>query len=71
MAQPKNSPAEFAGYTKTMFYTEGNAAASLVSNNAGHHSERTMSFPTAEAAIGWCRKNRVMLVYLPFDQHRN
>jgi hypothetical protein len=71
MKQPLNSPARLAGPTKTMFYTEGNSAASLVTNKAGRHQARTMKFTTAEAALGWCRKNATMLVYFPFNLAHN
>ena len=71
MKQPQSAPANLAGPTKTMFYTEGNAAASLVTNKAGRHSARTMKFQTAEAALGWCRKNATMLVYIPVNLASN
>jgi hypothetical protein len=67
MKQPQN----YASTSKTMFYTEGNSAASLVTNKAGRHQARTMKFLTAEAALGWCRKHTAMLVYLPLNPAHN
>jgi hypothetical protein len=71
MSQPQSGsdPAQFAG--KTMFYTEGNPAAMLVTNTAGRYSKRAMTFPTAEAALGWCRSNAATLVYFSVDLQRN
>lgn len=49
--------------TKTMFYTEGNPAALLVTNLAGRRSKKTMAFPTAELALAWCRSHGSNLFY--------
>jgi hypothetical protein len=52
---------------KTMFYMEGNPAASLVTNNGGLRQESVMDFPKAEAALEWCRQHACTLVYTPVN----
>lgn len=54
-----------------MFYSEGNPAAMLVTNRAGRRKCTAMDFPTAEAALGWCRKHLAVLVYMPVNLARN
>ena len=54
-----------------MFYIEGNPVASLVTNKGARHEERAMTFPQAEAALAWCRKNVCTLVYSPVDLTKN
>lgn len=49
--------------TKTMFYTEGNPAALLVTTLAGRRRKESMTFPTAEAALAWCREHGSNLFY--------
>lgn len=65
-----NLPAS-AGQTKTMFYNEGNPAATLITEKAGKHTERIMRFVTAEAALGWCRNHGVNLFYMPLRLEAN
>jgi hypothetical protein len=65
------TPPDFSGQTKTMFYSEGNPAATLVTNRAGRRSVKSFEFPQAEAALAWCRAHGAMLIYLPPDPSRN
>jgi len=58
-------------FTKTMFYIEGNPAASLVTNKGGLHQESIMEFPQAESALDWCRQNGATFVYSPVDLFKN
>jgi len=50
--------------SKTMFYTEGNPAATLVINKGGNRTQSVMDFPSAEAAVGWCRQHGANLFYM-------
>jgi hypothetical protein len=65
-----NAPAP-AGQSKTMFYTEGNPAAVLVTDTAGRMKKANMEFATAEAALGWCRQNGANLFYMPVNLQAN
>jgi hypothetical protein len=56
---------------KTMFYFEGNPAASLLTNNGGLRQQSVMEFPKAEAALEWCRQHGATLVYSPIDLLKN
>ena len=69
MSKPneKNKLPDFSGQSKTMFYTEGNPLAALVTNRAGKRSKSEMQFTTAEAALSWCRQNLTTLVYMPVN----
>ena len=58
-------------FLKTMFYFEGNPAASLVTNNGGIRQESIMEFPKAEAALDWCRTHACTLIYSPVDVLKN
>jgi hypothetical protein len=58
------SRAPFA-QSKTIFYNEVNPVAMLIIEGDGKHSQRTMKFGTAEAALGWCRDNGAILFYMP------
>ena len=72
MPQPQNSDApDLSGYSKILFYTEGGTMAVLVENKGGNRSTSPKPFKTAEKALGWCRKNAVMLVYYPVNLERN
>lgn len=73
MSKPSadNQPPDFSGQSKIMFYSEGNPAAMLVTNRAGRRKCTAMDFPTAEAALGWCRKHLAVLVYMPVNLARN
>ena len=64
-------PPEFSGQSKIMFINEGNPAAMLVESKAGRRTTSGMSFPTAEAALGWCRQNLTTLVYFPVNPTAN
>ncbi len=67
MPKPRRNrkPGQPPVQTKTMFYTEGNPVASLVINRLGRHTEERLSFPTGEAALGWCREHGTNLFYMP------
>lgn len=73
MSKPskKNNLPDFSGQSKIMFYTEGNSAALLLENKAGQRATARMNFPTAEAALGWCRQNLTTLVYMPVNLEAN
>lgn len=60
-------PPGVPGQTKTMFYSEGNPEALLVTETAGKHSQQPMTFVTAEAALVWCRQNCSNLFYMPVN----
>ena len=53
----------------TMFYTEGNQQAMLVTRTPRGRSVRTARHATAEAALQWCRSHRAMFVYTPALDH--
>ena len=59
------TPPDFSGQTKIMFVNEGNPAAMVMTNRGGRRNVGAMQIGTAEAVLAWCRKNGVMLVYLP------
>ena len=65
-----NLPAP-AGQSKTMFYNEGNPAAVLVIRTGRTMKQSTMDFPSAEAALGWCRAHGSALYYMPVDPSKN
>jgi len=50
-----------------MFYSEGTRTA-LITHG---HQEESMDFPTAEAALAWCRENIATLVYFPVNVVHN
>lgn len=49
----------------TMFYTEGGTSAVLVERIGRRRAIRSIELATAEAAVAWCRRNFVPLVYTP------
>lgn len=51
----------------TMFYTEGNPVALVVSNVEGKRTDRKVPIANGEAALDWCRQHGSVMVYLPFD----
>lgn len=55
------------GQTKTMFFTEGNPAAALVTDAPSGMRQQKMRFETPEAALAWCRKNRANFYYMPVN----
>ena len=73
MPKPNASftPPDFSGQTKILFCSEGNPIAMLVTNKKGRHNVGRMKFPAAEAALVWCRRNGVALVYFPVNPDRN
>ena len=72
MKQPQNDDApDLSGHSKILFYTEGGTMAVLVENKGGNRSTLPKPFKTAEIALGWCRKNALLLVYCPVNLERN
>ena len=72
MPQPQNNAEpDPSSHSKILFYTEGGTMAVLVENKGGDHSTTPKPFKTAEIAVGWCRKNAVLLVYCPVNLERN
>ena len=74
MSKPQkgNTPATFAGQTKTLFVNEGNPVAMLVTSlSSGQRRTKSMTFATAEAALAWSRQNVAMMVYCPVALERN
>jgi len=74
MSQPENNKSSRwtkAVHAKTIFYTEGNPIALLVTNRAGRRKASTQPFASAEAALAWCRGNAAILVYCPVALERN
>ena len=49
----------------TMFYTEGNPSAVLVTNQGDRLTRRHSRFKSAQAALAWCIVQRAKFVYLP------
>ena len=72
MKQPQNSDApDLSGHSKILFYNEGGTMAVLVENKLGVRSTVPKPFKTAEIALGWCRKNAVLMVYCPVNLEAN
>ena len=73
MKQPHSgfNPPAPAGQSKTMFYNEGNPVAILVTSRSGRMKQSTLDFPTAEAALAWCRQNGAALYYMPVNPAAN
>jgi hypothetical protein len=53
------------GQIKTMFITEGNPDALVVTESINGFSDERYWFPYPEAALAWCRANRCNFVYHP------
>lgn len=49
----------------TMFYTAGQTTAVLVTRSDQGMRSQPRRFRSPEAALGWCRLNGVMFVWLP------
>ena len=72
MSKPQKGTApDLSGQSKILFYNEGRTMAVLVKNRAGKHSSAPVDFVSAEAALGWCRKNATMMVYCPVNLQAN
>ena len=73
MKQPNDqfTVPDFSRTAKIMFITEGNTAAMVVTNRGGRRKATAMEFATAEAALGWCRSHRALLVYSPANLAHN
>lgn len=67
MSKPRagNIPPDFSGQSKILFVTEGNPIALLLTHLAGRRRSSPMKFPRAEAALAWCRRKGVMMLYCP------
>jgi hypothetical protein len=73
MSKPRKAfiPPEFAGQSQILFFNEGNATAILVTNQAGRRSADPKRFTTPARALAWCRRQAVMMVYLPVNLSGN
>jgi len=49
----------------TMFYTESNPVAVLVSTSGGKRKLKNVRFTEPEEALAWCREHRAAFVYTP------
>ncbi len=67
----KGFPSAHRGQTQTLFYTEGNPAAMLVTDRAGQMSKKEMTLATSEAALAWCKQRRVNFYWMPADVRGN
>lgn len=67
MSRPRNKKTgpELPGQTKTMFITEGNPMAVLVTDAPGGLRKEDRRFDSPEAALAWCRQNRANFYYTP------
>jgi hypothetical protein len=64
MKQPQP---DFSGETKILFVTEGNSIAML----SNRPEPSPMEFRSPAAALAWCRKRGVMMLYTPRDPSAN
>jgi hypothetical protein len=64
MSQPQINTDLFS-QSQTMFYTEGQTTAVLVTRNGEALQHTHHHFPTAHRAFAWCRKHRAGFVYMP------
>jgi hypothetical protein len=48
---------------KTMFYTEGDPNAVLLTRSKGHYGQELVWFPHPVTALEWCLKNKVGFVF--------
>jgi hypothetical protein len=56
-------------HAKTLFCQSPGRAAVLVSNRRGKMSKRVKRFRDGHAALDWCEKNGVILIYMPAENH--
>lgn len=50
---------------KTVYYTEGQTMAVLVTREGRKRSWQVLGSTSAEALLQWCRANAAALVYMP------
>jgi len=55
----------FPTILQTVFFSEGSAAAIVVTNKNGRRTERKMKIKSAEDALAWAKKRQAGMVYLP------
>jgi hypothetical protein len=69
MSKPnaKNPLPDFSGQSKIMIVNEGSQTALLMIRKGRQRNVGRMVMPTAGAALAWCRKNGVLMVYLPVN----
>lgn len=53
----------------TVYYTEGNQTAALITTTGQRRRVRNVRHASAEAALKWCRAHRAMFVYTPAMDH--
>ena len=70
MKQPLGVPV-FTGENKILFCTEGNSTTMLLTHKDGNHHTSNLEFKTPGKALGWCRKNGLMMIYSPRDPSGN
>ncbi|ODU24013.1 MAG: hypothetical protein ABS95_02475 [Verrucomicrobia bacterium SCN 57-15] len=73
MSDPKSKvtvPALF-GQTKTLWLNAPGRTGVLLTRIKSGYRERAMRFTDAHAALEWCMKNAVVLIFLPSDPARN
>ena len=63
MSQPQNL--NLYDQSQTMFYTEGETNAVLVTRKGEHFEQSKPPVATALRAFAWCRKHRAGFVYMP------
>jgi hypothetical protein len=64
MSQPQINPDLF-GQSQTMFYTEGQTIAVLVTRKGEKFEQSHPRFASAGRALAWCRINRAGFIYMP------
>ena len=65
------TPPDLSGQTKILFCNEGNSTAMLITNTLGRRKTSVQNFPTAEAALAWCRRTATMMIYCPANAAGN
>jgi hypothetical protein len=65
MSQPQISPDIFGKNSQTMFYTEGQTTAVLVTRKGKQFEHSHPSFRTPGRALTWCIKHRAGFIYVP------
>lgn len=67
MSQPQISPDLFGQNSQTMFYTEGQTIAVLVTRKGEKMEHSHPRFLTAHLALTWCQTNRAGFIYVPAE----
>jgi hypothetical protein len=72
MNNPHHGELPFSGSRfQTVFFTEGNQAAILVTEMNGTMQQEPLEITTAEAALAWAKANQAGMVYNPFNASGN